>query len=108
MEVVLLNPDQLVLQFEATNIEDFDHLIWLEERLAEDLGRDVEIDGHDFGRGEFNIFILAREPVEVFERVKEPVGMHCRNETFRAGYRAAGQEAYIVLWPPELDKFEVA
>jgi hypothetical protein len=49
--VVLPNPDQLVLQFEATNIEDFDHLIWIEERLAEDLGRNVEIDGHDFGRG---------------------------------------------------------
>jgi hypothetical protein len=58
--VVLSNPDQLVLQFEATNIEDFDHLILLEERLAEALGCDIEIDGHDFGKGVQHLYSGAK------------------------------------------------
>ena len=63
---------QLVLQFAADSTEDFDRLIELEDRLIEEL--DVAtVDGHDFGSGEFNIFVLTDDPVTVFGKAHEIV-----------------------------------
>ena len=53
---------QLVLQFYASSIEDFDQLIEIEEMLESTLGNLHEVDGHDFGSGEMNIFIHTNDP----------------------------------------------
>jgi hypothetical protein len=47
---------QLVLQFQAESVQEFDELVVLEDLLAEKLPLDSEVDGHDFGSGEFNLF----------------------------------------------------
>ena len=47
---------QLVLQFEANTMDDFDQLVILEDKLIDELGSVATVDGHDFGSGEFNIF----------------------------------------------------
>jgi hypothetical protein len=50
---------QLVLQFRAESVQEFGELVVLEDLLIEKLPEDSEVDGHDFGCGEFNIFILT-------------------------------------------------
>jgi hypothetical protein len=54
---------QLVLQFAADSLVDFDRLVALEDRLIEELGQLAMVDGHDFGLGQFNIFVLTDDPV---------------------------------------------
>jgi hypothetical protein len=53
---------QLVLQFQAESVQEFDELVVLENLLVETLPLQAEVDGHDFGSGEFNIFILTDLP----------------------------------------------
>ena len=43
---------QLVLQFQAQSVQDFNELVVLEDLLAENLPLHSEVDGHDFGSGE--------------------------------------------------------
>ena len=45
-------------------MDDFDQLVILEDKLIEELGSVATVDGHDFGSGEFNIFVLTDEPTE--------------------------------------------
>jgi hypothetical protein len=49
---------QLVLQFAAASMEDFDRLAALEEKLIGELEDLATVDGHDFGLGAFNIFLF--------------------------------------------------
>ena len=56
---------QLVLQFSADSLTDYDRLVSLEDKLIEELSGSANIDGHDFGSGEFNIFILSDEPAAI-------------------------------------------
>ena len=57
---------QLVLQFAVDSMEDFDRLVALEDGLIEELDEAAVVDGHDFGSGQFNIFILTDGPMPVF------------------------------------------
>ena len=60
---------QLVLQFTENLCGDLDCIIETEHRLIERLVH-AEVDGHEIGNGEVNIFILTNNPVETFESVK--------------------------------------
>jgi hypothetical protein len=55
---------QLVIQLAAESLDDFDNLVVLEEtiRTKLELSSNTLVDGHDFGLGEFNIFIHTDEP----------------------------------------------
>lgn len=54
---------QLVLQFaKAEDLNNYDKLLRFEEALISLLGRSADVDGHDFGSGEMNIFILTEDP----------------------------------------------
>ena len=57
---------QLVLQFQAEGPQDFEDLEVLEKLIAKTLPADSDLDGHDFGSGEFNIFVLTDRPQESF------------------------------------------
>ena len=43
---------QLVLQFQAERVQEFDELAVLEDLLVENLPSHPVVDGHDFGSGE--------------------------------------------------------
>ena len=64
---------QLVLQFAASSTEDFDRLVALEDRMIGELDDLATVDGHDFGLGEFNIFILTDDPAESFGKAQRVV-----------------------------------
>ena len=97
---------QLVLQFEAHSKADYDDLIAAEEQLSSKLEL-ANIDGHDFGSGTFNIFMLTDEPRSAFQQAHAIVLERRISHPLRAGYRGAADDGYIVLWPPSLQNFSV-
>ena len=101
---------QLVIQFPATSMDDFDRLISFEGSIEEQLGDSAELDGHDFGSGEFNIFVLTDVPAAIFEKVHEAAKKQPRllQSGMRAAYRDLGGEDFTILWPPNLKKFSIA
>ena len=62
---------QLVLQFKADgDLGSFDKLVSFEEALSSVLGQMADVDGHDSGSGEMNIFILTDHPIATFNLVQ--------------------------------------
>jgi len=61
---------QLVLQFRGDWLDDFDAMAALEEELTDVLGDSADVDGHDVGSGETNIFIFTSNPAGTFDSVK--------------------------------------
>ncbi len=88
---------QLVLQFQASDSEDFERLGEIEETLIENLGEEHIVDGHDFGSGEMNIFIHTNDPKSAFEKARKYLSP-CQKE-FVAAYRELKGEEYTMLWP---------
>jgi len=98
---------QLVLQFASDRMEDFDRLVTLEERLIEVLNEVATVDGHDFGSGEFNIFILTDDPTTVFGKAHRIVISQGVPNAMRSAYREMDGDAYVILWPSSLTEFSV-
>jgi hypothetical protein len=98
---------QLVLQFGADSMEDFDRLVALEDRLIEELGDVATVDGHDFGSGEFNIFILTDDPTTIFGKAHGIVINQGVPNVMRSAYREEDGEDYVILWPSSLTVFSV-
>jgi len=98
---------QLVLQFAADSMEDFDRLVALEARLIEELDDVATVDGHDFGLGEFNIFVLTDDPATVFGKAHGIVISQGVPNGMRSAYREMDGEDYVILWPSSLTEFSV-
>jgi len=84
-------------------------VVALEGALMAELPTNLaDVDGHDSGSGEANIFILTSEPNETFERVRAVVsGFSGLEQVLRAAYRRPDAEQYSVLWPPGETAFAV-
>jgi hypothetical protein len=98
---------QLVIQFPEGLYDDLDEIAELEDRLDEQL-LDAEVDGHDIGSGEVNIFIHTNTPAETFEKAKnlmEDKGIDL--DIIKAAYRGMDGNEYVPLWPEDLEDFEV-
>ena len=96
----------LVLQWSASSVDDYDAMISLENSLIEGL-QDDEIEGHDFGSGEFNMFIRTNNPVRAFESAKKILEIDDLLDNVRAAYRDIEFEKYTILWPTSLSDFNV-
>ena len=92
---------QLVIQFPAASLVDFDEMVALEERLIADLGTSAEVDGHDFGSGTANIFIFTTEPEMTFWRVRQRLQQEGRLESVTAAHRLVNVDDYTVIWPKD-------
>ena len=97
---------QLVLQFQAESVQEFDELVVLENLLVKNLPSHSEVDGHDFGSGEFNIFILTDQPKESFHAAEKTIQHYHLPQTLKAAYRELGQNNFVILWPPHLQEFK--
>ncbi len=98
---------QLVLQFSANSIADFDRLVLLETKLMEALDDIAAVDGHDFGSGEFNIFVLTEDPSTTFTQAHEVILDEGIPNELRSAYRKPNGEDYVILWPSALTQFRV-
>ena len=99
---------QVVLQFEARSLKDYDRLVAFETALETHLGSLANVDGHDFGSEEFNIFIFADEPRKIFEEAQRFLNTQHIPNYMRAAYRHVAEEQYVILWPPNLREFSVS
>lgn len=97
---------QLVLQWPAVSV-DFGRLVEIEDAVAECL-RGSEVDGHDYGAGEANLFILTRDPQRTFHAVKDTLERQDALRDLRAAFRRIDQSDYVILWPTGLVEFRVA
>ena len=98
---------QLVLQFEAVSMEEFDRLVALEDRLLGELSDLATVDGHDFGLGQFNIFVLTDAPAASFRKAQEIINSLGVPHVMRSAYRELDGEDYVILWPSSLKEFKV-
>ena len=98
---------QLILQFAAESVGDFDRLVNLEKKLMQELASVGEVDGHDLGQSEFNIFVLTDEPAPTFEKARRCIEKQASQFDWRAAYRELTSDAYVILWPPGLHEFNV-
>jgi hypothetical protein len=89
---------QFVVQFPSL-VVDYDDLIAIEDGLSDALGPSANVDGHDFGQNEGNIFIFTDKPEHILEGVLRLLrGRSCDGDATVA-YRTVGGEEYTVVWP---------
>lgn len=80
---------QFVLQLPASSMADYDAVVALEDLLIDGLG-DGEVDGHDGGGGEMNLFIWTQNPRGTLDRVQALMKDHPLADSILAGFRAGG------------------
>ena len=98
---------QLVLQFAADSLEDYDRLVSLEDSFIEEPDDVANVDGHDFGSGTFNIFILTDDPTTVFGKAHAIFINQGVPNVLRSAYREMAGEDHVILWPSALNEFSV-
>lgn len=99
---------QLVLQLPGGSIQDYDAIIELENCIITGLENLGDVDGHDMGRGETNIFIDTDHPKLAFERIKSLIGTKDFMLELKVAFRDVGKNNFTILYPPGLTYFEIA
>ncbi|WP_124949905.1 ABC transporter [Sulfuriferula thiophila] len=79
----------------------------IEDRLIEKLSEGNEVDGHDIGAEEINIFIRTDNTKKTFSEIKSILGDGVYWTDVRVAYREVAKSEYIILWPQSLTKFAV-
>lgn len=98
---------QLVLQWPANAIEDYDVIVNIENVLIECLSKKHEVDGHDAGSGEVNIFLRTDDPMAAFNEIKDAIGIRDFWPDARIAFREITGNQYTILWPADLFLFRV-
>ena len=98
---------QLVLQWSASSINEYDAIVAVEDELIDAMPEGSEVDGHDAGSGEMNIFIRTNAPVHVFNALKSVLADSGLLASARVAFREQSKSAYTVLWPEGLKSFKV-
>ncbi len=92
---------------EAAVLGSYEKLIEIENLIVDKLGKLGEVDGHDVGSEEMNIFILTDNPRACFEWVKSILESGDTWASVRVAYREMSGNKYEVLLPKQLTKFEI-
>lgn len=99
---------QVVMQFTDELEGGFDKLIEIEDIFIENISSIAEVDGHDVGDGQMNIFILTDYPVEVINKILMLLSKDDKiTNKMTAAYRKANEDKFNFLWPENLSSFEV-
>src|SRR5438093_4411286 len=87
------------VQFRGDSLDDFDAMVALEEELIEQLGDSADVDGHDVGSGETNIFIFTSDPAATFRRARPVLERRQQLQSVTVAYREGEGEQFTVIWP---------
>lgn len=98
---------QIVLQWPASSIAGYDRMIEIESFLIDTISEGSEIDGHDAGSGEVNIFVHTDDVHLSFAEIKGLLATRSVLKDARIAYREIGKDQYSVLWPEDLKNFSV-
>jgi hypothetical protein len=85
---------QLVLQWPASSVDDFDRMVEIEDLLIERWSEQSEVDGLDFGAEETNIFVHTDDPIRAFEEIKSILSGYRLWPHARSGYRQVDGTEY--------------
>ena len=96
------------MQFSADSLKDYDAMIELENNIISGLGNLGEVDGHDMGAGEMNIFVRTNHPKLAFEKIKEIPEIVEFMPDLKAAYRDVGTDIFTIVYPPGLKHFMIA
>jgi len=99
---------QLVLQFNGDSLADYDAMVALEDELIQVFGDTADVDGHDIGGRETNIFIVTSEPEHAFHRARSVLERSQLLASVTAAYRPVSGDTFTVLWPAHRQDFSVA
>ena len=91
---------QLVLQFPANSESDFEKLIDLEDKIEAQMGSEHEVDGHDFGGGEMNLFIFTNDATDAFDKIQKIISV-TTYPGLKAAFRHVEGDEYTLLWPKD-------
>jgi len=94
----------LILQFSGDTDEDLDAFVDLEDQLAHALGENADVDGHDIGSGQTNLFIFTSDPSATFEAAKPVLQKAKMLNSLTAAFRDLDGEDYTVIWPSDSKK----
>ena len=98
---------QVVLQWPASSVNDFDRIIAVEDLLTEKLTELSEVDGHDFGSDQADIFVHTDDPHRTFNEIRTILSGHGLWPDARIAYRRLDGTEYSMLWPPGATAFNV-
>ena len=98
---------QVVLQFPASSVNDIDGMVEIEDLLLEKFSEQCDLDGHDFGSGETNIFVHTDDPRRAFDEIRAILSGHKLWPYAVIAYRQIDGSEYTVLWPQEVKTFNV-
>jgi len=90
---------QLVLRFRKSSFEDSTQLQALEHDLAQSLADSAQLDGHDTGTRDIDLFILTPDPASTFRRSKPALERLQLLDRVTAAHRLEGGSRFTVLWP---------
>jgi hypothetical protein len=96
---------QLVIQ--KTETHNLDNIIALEDELSDVLDGEANVDGHDIGSGEANIFIITNNPEANYKKIKAYLGKRLEKERIRIAYRKTDGEEYVPLYPDAMKDFSI-
>lgn len=99
---------QLVVQMIPDSSLGLEEMIGMEDRLIDLLGDMAEVDGHDIGAEEMNIFIVCNNPENVFNLVRVNLDTIGLPANVRIGFRALDEETFKVLHPIGLQSLVVS
>jgi hypothetical protein len=91
---------QLIIQFQLADasVDDFDRLIIIENELRIIMKDKHDVDGHDLGADEMNIFIHTNDPDDAFKLAKNVLSKNDLKTILVASRQMKGEE-YSVIWP---------
>jgi hypothetical protein len=99
---------QLVFQLRGSSQLDFEEMLGLETELRSAIGDLGEVDGHDMGQDEMNIFVLTKSPIRCFESLRSLPGVARAMPRLKVAFRPLDSDDYEVLYPSGLYRFTVA
>jgi hypothetical protein len=90
---------QLVVQFRGHDCVEYDDLVALEDELISALGESANVDGHDIGTSEANIFVLTSDPEQTFQDIKSTIENFGLLQLVTVAFRSVQDETYTIIWP---------
>src|ERR1700680_4832368 len=97
---------QLVFQLPYTGKEaELDSVMEIEKEIESSKLSDIDVDGHDAGAGEMNIFVYTSDPNKAFRAVVGLPKVMKEMERMKVAYRRLDDESdqYTILWPQDLE-----
>ena len=90
---------QVVVSIKPATSADFDLPVNWEDVLISRLADSADVDGHDLGAGEFNVFILTDDPSGTFKAIQSLPETKQLARSMECSYRTIFGNDYTILWP---------